>query len=231
MKSIRIAIILAFATALSGCGSGAQDSDVDSGASQGSSISTSATPAISPTPAIPEKEQWLTDLTYTSKKNWEQAQESNPLVSSQQVADANQQFDAQICRFANTLHVTDWVGSVYELGIPGQDESKGAYISVNLLGKPSGASDSNVAITLTGWMTDRGDNDDSLVAKPGTALFESLKTLKKGDIVAFDGDFQKIDGPGCLRTNSDLETPSDNARAADDRPTYLFKFTKVSPAQ
>ncbi|OOG63290.1 hypothetical protein B0E46_09735 [Rhodanobacter sp. B04] len=184
---------------------------------------------------MPEKEQQLVALTPLFRREWKLANESNPIASDQKVDAVNKQFDAEICKFANTPHVAHWVGTVYQLGLA-DDDSKSAYLRLVLTARGTAAvSISSMLgtdyVTLSSWMTDRGDNDASLLAKPGTPLIKSLSTLQAGDVVVFDGDFQKIDGPGCLRTNSNIETPADNARANDDRPDYMFKFTKVSKSE
>jgi hypothetical protein len=219
---------------LTACDGGTPENDLSSSAStQSPPIEASA---IAPAPVLPEKEQWLIDLTGKFSQKWEKAQTANAIVAGQETDAVNKQFDSEICEFAKARHVTNWVGTVYDIGLADGDRSKGAYLQLVLSARGNAAvSLSSMLgsdyITLSSWMTDRGDNDASLIAKPGTPLIDILSTLKKGDTVVFDGDFQKIDGPGCLRTNSGIETPNDNARASDDRPEYIFKFTKLAKSE
>jgi hypothetical protein len=74
------------------------------------------------------------------------------------------------------------------------DDSKGAYLRLVLTGRGNAAvSLSSMLgadyVMLSSWMTDRGDNDEVLLPNLERHCMDSLKTLKKGDVVVSDGDF------------------------------------------
>jgi len=227
-------MLFALGAALTACDGWTPTGDPEGSASISSpSVDVSA---MEVAPALPKKEQLLIDLTERFSQKWEQAQTANAIVAGQVTDAVNKQFDSEICEFAKFPRVTNWIGTVYDIGLADGDRSKGAYLQLIL----SSRGDTAVSLSsmlggdyirLSSWMTDRGDNDASLLAKQGTPLMDSLSNLKKGDVVVFDGDFQKINGPGCLRTNSNIEEPSDNARASDKQPEYIFNFAKVAKSE
>jgi hypothetical protein len=75
---------------------------------------------------------------------------------------------------------------------------------------------------LTTWNNDLSDISDNTLIQPGTELFRSASSLKKGQRVSFSGSFVPA-REGCISESSIT------LRGKLDDPDFIFRFSSVAP--
>jgi hypothetical protein len=111
----------------------------------------------------------------------------------------------------NSKNIEDWHGTIYSIGA----NSDGKGVVVVTIGQDAWASTWNNAFSDTGT--------NSLI-EPSTQLFTEVSALSSGDKVRFSGE---------LFTNSETCVSMQNMSLSSkiNRPEFVFKFSKIEPAQ
>jgi len=118
--------------------------------------------------------------------------------------------DEAICGlFAGSFTVENWVGTVKT--IDSNSDGKGI-MGISLAEE----------ITLTTWNNDLSDIGDNTLIQPGTELFQTASSLRKGQTVSFSGSFMPK-REGCV------DESSITLRGKLDDPEFIFRFARVGP--
>jgi hypothetical protein len=117
--------------------------------------------------------------------------------------------DEAICSAIGGSKVSGWSGVIDDLGATSEGY---AYLKI-AFGKN---------ITLETWNNEFSDIFDDTLVERGTALYDILLNLKKGQVVTFSGEFIEGDG-ACLDTKNLSEYYAVNS------PEFVFKFSSVKP--
>lgn len=117
--------------------------------------------------------------------------------------------DEAICSAIGGSKVSGWSGVVEDFGATSEGY---AYVRIAI-------SDD---VTLETWSNEFSDVFDNTLVKRGTALYDTLLNLKKGQVVTFSGKFIPGDG-ACLDTKNLTEV------FAMYSPEFVFKFSSIKP--
>lgn len=107
--------------------------------------------------------------------------------------------------------VSGWVGSVESIGANGDGFG---VVSIMI------ADD----VYIKTWNNALSDYGDNTLIKPGTELFDTAATLKKGQLVEFDGTF--------IKGKADGECVHESSMSLDGslrEPEYVFSFRRIKP--
>ena len=153
---------------------------------------------------LPKNEMEFIQLNEYTKDQWKNA--PNEIQQERMRSDRDQ----SLCQHTRT--VTNWIGTV---------DSVGSYWSLDDAPPASFGVKLNQNITLR---TEGSTQDSGTKIIRGTALYNSIGRLTKGQKVIFSGEFL----PGA-KTCFDETSFTDNGSIMD--PNYIFKFTEVSASQ
>lgn len=161
-----------------------------------------AVPSWGDTIAIPQEQAALCALVADRSREYRNARQLNELRRSA-IRDARQRDFA-----AQSPNVTDWIGTVVDLGTNGDGK---AYVSVKLA---CGRGD----VTAHTWTMAITDAADETMIAPSDPRFVVLSTLAPGARVRFSGTF------------IDWRETSLTERGGMRAPELVFRFTAVAPA-
>lgn len=117
--------------------------------------------------------------------------------------------DESICSAIGGSKVSGWSGVVEDFGATSEGY---AYLTIAV----------GPDITLETWNNGFSDAFDNTLIERGTTLYDTLLSLKKGQVVTFSGTFVKGDG-ACLDTKNLTEF------FAMYSPEFVFKFSSLKP--
>ena len=115
----------------------------------------------------------------------------------------------EICKTLNTNTVKNWTGWVHN--VDSNSDGDGVF-SIKLARN----------IFVETWNNALSDIGSNTLIKPGTKLFESAASFKKGDRVKFSGSFIK-DDKHCINEQSL------GLQGKIEEPEFTFKFSSLEP--
>jgi hypothetical protein len=117
--------------------------------------------------------------------------------------------DKDICSLMQDLSVDNWVGTLKK--IDANSDGKGV-LEISL------AKD----VEVTTWNNDFSDRSDHTLIEPGSPLFQTASSMKKGQTVTFAGRFFSGGEGDCLKEGS--VTLSGKL----SEPEFIFRFSSIS---
>ncbi|MCP1404605.1 hypothetical protein [Achromobacter insolitus] len=118
--------------------------------------------------------------------------------------------DKQLCSQMKSRAVKDWIGTVQRVGA--NSDGKGV-LSIEIADK----------VAVKTWNNAFSDTSHKTMLEPGTALFNTAASLKKGQLIKFSGTFFNGSSGDCLAESS----LSLSGKVQD--PEFLFRFSAIEP--
>ncbi|CAB3869695.1 hypothetical protein LMG3482_02716 [Achromobacter deleyi] len=118
--------------------------------------------------------------------------------------------DQALCQAVTSLGVHEWVGTVKQ-------------IAANSDGKGVFAVEISKGITVKTWNNSLSDIVHNTLLQPGSPLFNTASTLKKGQSVKFSGSLFRGTGADCFYESSL------GLRGKLMDPEFIFRFSSLTP--
>lgn len=163
-------------------------------------------PSSQPPPVLPETQQQFLQIVTSAQKEARNAENDMQRGGIKAIR------DQQLCSLMKSRSITGWIGTVKL--VDANSDGKGVF-SVKIAGD----------VRVKTWNNAFSDMSDKTMFEPGSAMFNTASSLKKGQMIRFSGSFLKgyrADGD-CLREAS----LSLSGKVQD--PEFIFRFSSIEP--